>query len=198
MGSQPMVLIARLDDAHTICAVERESRGLYALCQLGSWVNLQVLEAGAVVTKQEIHKLSENGPLGSIIPQSAIQLLNPEGSKYSKKKRLAIEAIQSMVKRPSNSPTTESQESPIEPESSTALKVTAEITIPPLHEELTTQLTAAEIFENVRNQYFEALYLSKVSSICAIRKLFTKSVGFIGIFRQRTSLACEGSVSPRL
>jgi DNA replication regulator SLD3 len=162
MGSQPMVLIARLDDARTLCAVERESRGLYALCQLGSWVNLHGLKVEAVVSKPEMHKLSEKGPSGIAVLQSATPLVTPEPSKYGKKKRLAIEAIQSMVKRPSTSLATESQESPIEPESHTTLQVTEGVTGPPPQEELATQLTAAEIFENIRNHYFEALYLSKV------------------------------------
>ncbi|KAE9376907.1 hypothetical protein N431DRAFT_480052 [Stipitochalara longipes BDJ] len=163
MGSQPMVLIARLDDARTLCAVERESRGLYALCQLGSWVNLQSLKVEAVVSKQEMPKPPEKGTIGSAIPQAAIALATPESSKYSKKKRLAIEAIQSMVKRPPPSLVTDYQESPTEPELSTTPQAVKESTVLPPQEEVTTQLTAAEIFENVRNQYFEALYLSKAS-----------------------------------
>lgn len=168
MGSQPMVLVARLDDGRTFCAVERESRGLYALCQLGSWVNLQALKAEAVVSKQEMPKLSHMCPPGNAIPQLAIPLATTESSKYSKKKRLAIEAIQSMVKRPSTSLVTESQESHTEPDSATIPLPTEKVIISPSQEEGTTQLTAAEIFENVRNQYFETLYLSKVSFICAI------------------------------
>ena len=174
MGSQPMVLIARLDDARTLCAVERESCGLYALCQLGSWVDLQGLKVEAVVYKQEMHKSSEKGLPGSEIPPLAIPLATPESSKYSKKKRLAIEAIQSMVKRPSTSLASESQEPPIEPESSTAPEIVKQITVPLPQEEVAIQLTAAEIFENVRNQYFEALYLSKASFICIFRRHFTK------------------------
>ena len=74
MGSQPMVLIARFDDSRTLCAVERESRGLYALCQLGSWVNFQGLKAEAVVSKQDVQKMSETGFLGSAITQAAVPL----------------------------------------------------------------------------------------------------------------------------
>jgi DNA replication regulator SLD3 len=164
MGSQPMVLIARLDDGRTLCAVERESRGLYALCQLGSWVNLQGLKAAAVVSKQELHKLSERAFPASAVAQAAATapLATPESSKYSKKKRLAIEAIQSMVKRPSTALATESQESPVDLESTT--NVTEKAVVPP-QEEVNAQLTAAEIFENVRTQYFETLYLSKAGLV---------------------------------
>jgi DNA replication regulator SLD3 len=166
MGSQPMVLIARFDDSRTLCAVERESRGLYALCQLGSWVNFQGLKAEAVVSKQDVQKMSETGFLGSAITQAAVPLATPESSKYSKKKRLAIEAIQSMVKRPSTSLATDSQESPVEPAPATPQLPTEDGVAPLLQEEAAAQLSAAEIFENVRNQYFEALYLSKASLIC--------------------------------
>jgi len=159
MGSQPMVLIARFDDSRTLCAVERESRGLYALCQLGSWVNFQGLKAEAVVSKQDVQKMSETGFLGSAITQA-------ESRKYSKNKRLAIEAIQSMVKRPSTSLATDSQESPVEPAPATPQLPTEDGVAPLLQEEAAAQLSAAEIFENVRNQYFEALYLSKASLIC--------------------------------
>jgi DNA replication regulator SLD3 len=166
MGSQPMVLIAQFDDPRTLCAVERESRGLYVLCQLGSWVNFQGLKAEAVVSKQDVQKMSETGFLGGAITQAAVPLATPESSKYSKKKRLAIEAIQSMVKRPSTSLATDSQESPVEPAPATPQLPTEDGVAPPLQEEAAAQLSAAEIFENVRNQYFEALYLSKASLIC--------------------------------
>jgi hypothetical protein len=96
---------------------------------------------------------------------AAVPLGTPESSKYSKKKRLAIEAIQSMVKRPSTTLATESQESPIDPESTSNLQLAEKATNPTSREEVTTQLTAAEIFENVQTQYFEALYLSKASFI---------------------------------
>jgi hypothetical protein len=161
MGSQPMVLIARLDDARTLYAVEREDRGLYVLCQLGSWINLQQLRATAVASKQDISKaMTRNlGPS----TDTAIPLITPETSKYSKKKRLAIEAIQSMVKRPSTGLLTESQPATSEQES--ALESQQKPTAPISQtEDLVTQPTSNEIFETVRNQYFEALYLSKVST----------------------------------
>ena len=200
MGSQPMVLIARFDDARTLCAVERESRGLYVLCQLGSWVNLQELKAAAVVSKQEQRKLSERGVPGSAIPQvtAAVPLPTPESSKYTKKKRLAIEAIQSMVKRPPISLATESQESPVELEAASNLQLTEKAAVSPPQEEATTHLTATEIFENVRTQYFEALYLSKVSFFSENCSVVTKSLGLVGIFCQRSSFTCSGSISPRL
>ena len=100
MGSQPVVLIARLDDDRSLYAVERDARGLYVMLHLGSWVDLRQLRAAAVVSRQDLSRTSET-PVGpGAVPQAA-PLITPESSKYSKKKRLAIEAIQSMVKRPS-------------------------------------------------------------------------------------------------
>lgn len=163
MGSQPMVLIARLDDGRTLYAVEREDRGLYVLCQLGSWVNLQQLRAAAVVSKQDVPTASMKGggPGALSLEAATIPLATPESSKYSKKKRLAIEAIQSMVKRPSTCLPTATPSSAGVPDEYSELQGEPSAKHP-VPEDLATQRTAAEIFENIRTQYFEALYLSKV------------------------------------
>ncbi|CZS90696.1 hypothetical protein WAI453_004013 [Rhynchosporium graminicola] len=181
MGSQPTVLIARLDDTRLLYAVERESRGLYALLQLGSWVNLQELKAAAVVSK-------EDSPERAYLqPSSKLPDAPAEANKFSSKKRLAIEAIQSMIKRPSTGLLTESQsdtQSPVVKAESVPVFVgsplpTEEATrtgenaatfssdlepIPSMAvEETAVQPTSAEIFDNVRAHYLEALYLSKAS-----------------------------------
>ena len=155
-----MVLIARLDDGRTLYAVEREDRGLYVLCRLGSWVNLHQLKEAAVVSKQELPKGLERQ--NSVQQQSTpAPHITQESSKYSKKKRLAIEAIQSMVKRPSTDLLTESQ--PVTAELEPIFdSQPAESTVdqPPVEDPATR--TATEIFDSVRTQYLEALYLSKV------------------------------------
>jgi len=158
-----MVLIARLDDGRTLYAVEREDRGLYVLCQLGSWVNLQQLRAAAVVSKQDVPTASMKGggPGALSLEAATIPLATPESSKYSKKKRLAIEAIQSMVKRPSTCLPTATPSSAGVPDEYSELQGEPSAKHP-VPEDLATQRTAAEIFENIRTQYFEALYLSKV------------------------------------
>jgi DNA replication regulator SLD3 len=165
MGSQPVVLIARLDDGRSLYAVEREARGLYVLLHLGSWVDLHQLRAVAVVSKQDVSRTLDrrSGP-GATLPAAPLTI--PESSKYSKKKRLAIEAIQSMVKRPSMS--LSANATPTETRAVIAPEEPAKGSHP--QEKLDTSLnlgdaaqpTANEIFENVRTQYFEALYLSKV------------------------------------
>ncbi|KAH7383603.1 DNA replication regulator SLD3-domain-containing protein [Cadophora sp. MPI-SDFR-AT-0126] len=181
MGSQPSVLIARLDDTRTLYAVERESRGLYVLLRLGSWVNLQELRAAAVVSKQELpERVALQPSLDLLVPAS-------EANKYSKKKRLAIEAIQSMVKRPSTGLLMESQsdsqtpaveagsepvfvDSPLplpieEKADGLATTVNSNTVVPPAPhvDDVAAQPTATSIFDNVRTHYLEALYLSKAS-----------------------------------
>lgn len=165
MGSQPVVLIARLDDGRSLYAVEREARGLYVLLHLGSWVDLQQLRAVAVVSKQDVPTtLHRPSWPGASLPTAP--LTTPESSKYSKKKRLAIEAIQSMVKRPSISLSADA--TPTETRALIAAEKSAQNSQPQekldigLTREDVAQPTANEIFENVRTQYFEALYLSKV------------------------------------
>lgn len=165
MGSQPMVLIARLEDTRTIFAVERESKGLYVICQLGSWVNIQELKSTAVASTQELPKNFDQ-PI-TAIQDVTVPTTTAESNKYCKKKRVAIEAIQSMVKRPSISLIAEPLNSQItslpdlQPNTPTLVSTPIEEEAPP---------TAAGIFENVRTQYFEALYLSKACSCTLISK----------------------------
>ncbi|RDL41924.1 Uncharacterized protein BP5553_01903 [Venustampulla echinocandica] len=165
MGSQPMVLIARLDDGRTLYAVEREDRGLYVLCRLGTWVNSQQLREAAVVSKQEAPKESGrcSGSVSFQKEAATVPLVTPETNKYNKKKRLAIEELQSMVKRPSLDNIAKSQPGIELPPSQEYLQLEAPLAAPPAAGDAPSQPTAAEIFENIRAQYSDALYLSKAS-----------------------------------
>ena len=165
MGSQPMVLIARLDDGRTLFAVEREDPGLYVLCQLGSWVKLEGLRAAAIVSKQEprIGLQRRSGSSRESQEEPAVPLITPAMSKDSKKKRLAIEAIQCMMKRSSTANLKESPNVETEPQPVPELQV-EQVAGENVQEDASLQPTASEIFDNVRNQYFETLYLSKVQS----------------------------------
>lgn len=162
-----MLLIARLDDNRTLYAVERESRGLYIVLQLGSWINIHQLKSSAVVAQTERADMPVKGLFSgpTAFESSTTPLITAEGSKYNKKKRLAIEAIQSMIKRPSTPQLPESRPASVVLESvpgpESQIKTQATVSLPVL--ETTTQATATEIFDNVRTQYFESLYLSKAS-----------------------------------
>lgn len=149
-----MVVIARLDDGRTMYAVEREDRGLYVLCQLGSWVNLQQLKAAAVLSKVEVlPKTMERVSQDS----APVPLVPSEVNKYSKKKRLAIEAIQSMVKRPSTGNLTDSEPIPTETQPLLSSQIQEQPSNEPVND-VPTHVTATEIFDSVRTQYLEALY----------------------------------------
>lgn len=189
MGTQPMVLIARLDDGRTLYAVERQDRGLYVLCQLGSWINLQQLRLAAVVSKEDMsHK-----PLGKTIITNEAAVAPLPTLKFSQKKKLAIEAIQSMVKRPSTA-VSETRSGTVPPEISPEPPTQGQAVPEPI-----VQLSAPEIFDNVRNQYLETLYLSKASSnpkICGV--LLIPRIGYSSILCERSTLASSRCISPRL
>ncbi|PBP22579.1 hypothetical protein BUE80_DR006430 [Diplocarpon rosae] len=172
LGNKPTVLIARVDDTRALYAVELESRGLYVICKLGSWVDLHDLKAAAVLSKEE---LPEQAGLSTPTQSQPIAgpHSNPESNKYSQKKRLAIEAIQSMVKRPPISLLTNSQAASTEPEQAVDdyrlpsqkpnQKFDPQENISLSTVEDIARPTAAEIFDNFRTQYLEALYLSRAS-----------------------------------
>jgi len=167
MGNQPMVLIARLDDGRTLYAVEREDRGLYVLCQLGSWVSLQQLKAAAIVSRQDLSNKAFEKAISSG-SNVGVAVITSGASKYNKKKRLAITALQSMVKRPS----TGLSKSQIEITRLETRQEQINNQVEPVFQEqpagefpledVAPQLSAAEMFDNIRKQYLEALYLSKV------------------------------------
>lgn len=160
MGNQPMVLIARLDDARVLYAVERESHGLYVLCQLGSWVNIQELRAAAVAWRQEVRTADSQD---NVIQEASAPATLPD-VKFSKKKRLAIEAIQSLVKRPTTNLLADPLPIPPEPNlPDLSPPNIQQCNSQPIVDEVISPPTASEIFENVRTQYLETLYLSKVS-----------------------------------
>lgn len=168
MGNIPMVLVARLDDGKSLFVVERVEHNLYVLCKLGSWVNLSQLCATAIVSRNKPDKLVASGHEMHTCFQGndGEKQVIPGFNKYSKRKRLAIEAIQSIVKRPSREPliTTQGVSSicsqsaaAVEPHSQEQIKVETP------QEHVIVRPMANEIFDNLRSQYFEALYLSRVS-----------------------------------
>lgn len=170
MGNQPMVLIARLDDGRTLYAIERESKGLHALCRIGSWVDLNRLKAQSLGSNSPAFKSVEPVSSTRVTERDATPILTPTTASYSKEKSRAIQAIQSMVKRRSPVSASESQSAPPEKpqvENKEDCKPAPDELMPQeLDAAISAQPTADEIFDNVRSQYFEALYLSKVRLSC--------------------------------
>ncbi|KAI1383106.1 DNA replication regulator SLD3-domain-containing protein [Hypoxylon trugodes] len=178
IGNRPVVLIVRLETDKTIYAVERQTGGLYTLCQLGSWVDLKELQELATVSLPE---LLEKRTHTSKESSASLPLTTTHLNHETKKRRLAIEAIQSMVKKPrSGSVSTASQiispaglPTPIQenvddtqfPQDAPPAKIpetqsksqAATVAEP---DDLLAAPTAESIFDNIRNQYLESLYHS--------------------------------------
>ncbi|KAK3394759.1 DNA replication regulator SLD3-domain-containing protein [Podospora didyma] len=167
------VLLARSETNRMVYAIEREGNGLYVLCKLGTWVDMEKLALSATVVCPQGLKLYK--PI-KVEESSVFPMITPHMHKESKRRRLAIEEIQSMVrKRPSTDKDSASQGSALKEQ---APSPTADVEIPtesslPLAEarddsvlpavpnlESLLQPTAEDIFQNVRMQYFEALYHS--------------------------------------
>lgn len=189
MGSRPVVLVARLETDKTIYAIERRKNGLYTLCHFGSWVDLQELEKLAIAAYSQliVTRLDISADSNS---NASLPLVTPQLHHDSKKRRLAIEAIQSLVRRPSRSlsisttsqlipptgPPTPAQDSSAESRP-TSSHIPGDVLPTEVREVLTegrttkaaaideflAAPTAQGIFDNIRSQYLESLYHTMVS-----------------------------------
>lgn len=175
MSSVPSVLIARLDDTKSIYAIEHDSRNRYVFFKLASPVDLNKIYSVAVVTRLSTSRpgsraasVSTRGGDDACLDQKS----QFEGPKFSKKKKLDIEAIQSMVRR--KSATGDSQidsiisstplPAAVAPDASA--ETPSQLYIPASQEAPLVQPgpTPEEVLENIRSQYLENLYLSKAST----------------------------------
>lgn len=186
MGAAPRTLIARNESRGTLYAIERHDNALYAACKLGSWTALESLASRATVVYEErVHPPSQP-PRELPAPGTTT---TPQMHREQKKKRVAIEAIQSLVrKRPRSQSTctlddtgkgetTSLQPGPdsLDPADPKPSKEPTPIVVPspelPPEKQATSsgvepeggqQQTAASIFDSIRSHYFDALYKSKV------------------------------------
>ncbi|KAK1757477.1 DNA replication regulator SLD3-domain-containing protein [Echria macrotheca] len=169
------VLLARSESTRTTYAIEREGNGLYVLCRLGNWVDLEKLGQSATVVCTQRIRTSRPATVES--SNSTLPLITPLMHKESKKRRLAIEEIQSKVRRRSIIEK-ESQSRPATPATIASANVTPTSQLPdliaapvavdsqtattevlPVGESLTPP-TREDIFQSIRAQYCEALYHS--------------------------------------
>lgn len=223
------ILIARLpssnsgssggfSSASSLFAIEREDTGLYVLCKLGSWVDINKLGQHATAVCQQRMPATATGTSTGKSEEPAI--ITPQVYKERGKKRLAIAELQSIVRRrpasqvvvdtavaaasqgddmpspcletaenskPASETSAETKEAgndlparppsqalpqdkasslkpaalPTPPASDATKRSSTEPTLP-VDLEPTGPPTAEDIFQNVRNQYFEALYHSLV------------------------------------
>lgn len=179
------ILLARSEANRMLYAIERESDGLYILCKLGSWVDVDILAQSATVVSSQRMKSCKSSQLE--VAAATGPLITPQMYKETKRRKLAIEEIQSsLIRKRSNTtvtepetlsqlptPTSGSPESKnIENralteanEAPTEVSTKPDLPVSPPHpgEDVISQSTAEGIFENIRMQYFEALYHSKGS-----------------------------------
>lgn len=180
----PTILIARSDATRHLYAIERHQTGLYVVCKLGAWTNVEKLSKAAIACyTPRCHSTRSNAESHAESPPESVQL-----PKVSKRKRLAIEEIQSMVRKRSRTmsialPDTQTTQSrpytePAPVEQSLAktnpeayIAPDAALSLPgPMGSQThasdannDTQACAEDIFQNLRSQYLEALYHSKGS-----------------------------------
>jgi DNA replication regulator SLD3 len=182
------VLLARSETTRMVYAVERESNGLYVLCKLGSWVDIEALAQNATVVCAERMRSSKPSKSGNT---TATPLTTPSMYNETKRRRLAIEEIQSLVRKrsmsvieknsPSQTPGSTEERPPsrqgVSQSDSPVQEPTETSTVsgPPMpaplesaaldlasNDDALAQPTAEDIFQNLRTQYMEALYHSKV------------------------------------
>ncbi|KAM0279491.1 hypothetical protein ACHAQH_004551 [Verticillium albo-atrum] len=94
MADRPSLLIARNESSKTLYAVERADKNLFTVCKLGSWVNVLELLAKATVSSKTATK-----PRPCPQESQAVPLTTPQLHKEQKEKQLAIEALQSIVRK---------------------------------------------------------------------------------------------------
>ncbi|KAI1174912.1 DNA replication regulator SLD3-domain-containing protein [Nemania sp. FL0916] len=187
MGNRPVVLIARFESNKSTYAIERQSSGLHVLCRLGAWVDLEQLCTLATVSCPALIAKPQ-APLPA--PTVHAPMTTPQMAHTNNKKRLAIEGLQSVIKRPptrsrdlsvsSHLGETSGPPTPAQPEGDVVDTVSGAMvhdTPPPGpstpkpatesqadavqdQDEALTLPTAEGIFDNIRNQYLEALYHS--------------------------------------
>ncbi|KAK4201850.1 DNA replication regulator SLD3-domain-containing protein [Triangularia verruculosa] len=90
------VLIARSEITRMVYAVENESPGLYVVCKLGSWVDMQDLSYDATAVYQE--RLRSPKQI-KVEDTAGAPLITPQMYKENKRRKLAIEELQSVARK---------------------------------------------------------------------------------------------------
>ncbi len=222
------ILVARSDSGENVYIIEREESGLYVLCKLGAWVDLDKLShLATVLCHQRVHpSTSQAKHIG--LPEPP--LVTPKMYKENKRRRLAIEEIQSKVRRqskpqraaaavatpdqqprPIQLPTPESAESQPRPVEKPCIEQVRSLQpvapskpisphIPAADDALADQPAAEDIFQNIRTQYFEALYHSMVwyPGLSVGKSLELTELGVSRIFCQRAAFPSSSGFSSRL
>lgn len=216
LGPAPIVLIARNELRGTTYALERQSNGLYVICKLGSWADLEGLAQKATAVRHE-----------RLFPVKAERaerpgidaLTTPQLHVEQKKKRAAIEAIQSQMRKRVRSQSVSTvdnmtKEEPSLGSDSSALQLPSpdmsleQVPLPGSGGKSQTTLlvhdtaigreseqhqSADDVFDSIRTHYFDALYKSMVCYIYTMSSLFISTfahtaVGISCVLCQRTAI----------
>lgn len=224
------VLLARSETTRMVYAVESESPGLYVLCKLGSWVDIDALARSAtVVCRQRMRSTKPAKPENT----TPAPLTTPAMYNENKRRRLAIDEIQSLVRKRSMSvldkdaqsqtPVAPAPEAPPmdEAASQKATPVQETPDFPPVESgpsvpsggrdvptpspaplgDANAPPDANDIFQNIRAQYMEALYHSKVPSFPLISHslaVLTLISGLVGVLCKRPAFPRQGGIPPGL
>lgn len=177
MSSISTVLIAKLDDNKSLYAIEYDSHNRYVIFRLGSRTDLNKIYSVAIHSRQTAASRPQSRAGSILTPGDDVFVdknLQVDGPKFSKRKKLAIEAITSMTRKPSVAATISQDDWSImsnpllaattadtpmaEAPSQSYIPASQEVVEPP------PEPTKEEILENIRSQYLENLYLSKAST----------------------------------
>lgn len=226
LGPAPVVLIARNELRGTTYALERQSNGLYVICKLGSWADLESLAQKATAVRYELlypaksERAEHHGVDALTTPQLHVE---------QKKKRAAIEAIQSQMRKRVRSQSVSTvghvtkEEQPPEPETFVAQQPSPDMSLEqvplPTSEEkirgaassqgaaigreLEPQQSADNIFEGIRTQYFDALYKSMVRYFNTVWRFLAVTLahaatGILSVLCQRTIVQSSVNIPLRL
>lgn len=189
MPSCPTVLLARSETTGAVYVVERQEDGLFVVCKLANWADLSAMAAKASALLPE--RLRERSPQQA--PQ--VPLITPLASKKEKSKTAAIEAIQFLVKKRARSPSGASSKPATTQPLDSAAQATAQgissdpqpvpstrdqavqepegKKLPLAHElgQAVPQQSTDMILDNIRTQYVDLLYKSKVSCFASWARL---------------------------
>ncbi|KAM3514431.1 hypothetical protein MY11210_001875 [Beauveria gryllotalpidicola] len=108
MGAARSVLVARHDATRAVYAVERHADGLYAMCRLGAWISVERLarDAATAVCAERVFPVKAetlSSPPSLAAAAAAVTTTTttttPRMDSPQRKKRAAIEAIQSLVRK---------------------------------------------------------------------------------------------------
>ncbi|OAA49853.1 hypothetical protein BBO_01488 [Beauveria brongniartii RCEF 3172] len=105
IGAVRSVLVARHEATRAVYAVERHADGLYAMCRLGAWVSIERLarDAATAVCAERVFPVKAEtlsppslaaAPAAVTTTTTTLRMDSPQ-----RKKRAAIEAIQSLVRK---------------------------------------------------------------------------------------------------